>query len=235
MNRIAVIQVRGGINIKRKIKDTLNLLRLYKKNSCTIINDNPSFLGMLDLLKDFITWGELDKDTMILLLKERGRLPGNQRLTEEYIKKTIPGTIKLISDLKKEGKDIYIISGGFEAAIKVFAEHIKVDASHIFSNVLLFDNEGKYKGFDDSNPLSKNHGKKIMLKELAKLGSILFVGDGVTDLEAKEVVDLFVGFGGVKIREVVKNEADLFIEDKTLEKIKDMAVGKQKLDNSGSM
>ena len=74
-----------------------------------------------------------------------------------------------------------------------------------------------------------------MLKELAKLGSILFVGDGVTDLEAKEVVDLFVGFGGVKIREVVKNEADLFIEDKTLEKIKDMAVGKQKLDNSGSM
>jgi len=156
-------------------------------------------------------------------------------LGQEYIKKTIPGTIKLISDLKKEGKDIYIISGGFEAAIKVFAEHIKVDASHIFSNVLLFDNEGKYKGFDDSNPLSKNHGKKIMLKELAKLGSILFVGDGVTDLEAKEVVDLFVGFGGVKIREVVKNEADLFIEDKTLEKIKDMAVGKQKLDNSGSM
>ena len=110
MKRIAVIQVRGGINMKKKVKDTLNLLRLYKKNSCSIISDNPSYIGMLDLIKDFITWGELNKETCALLLKERGRLPGNTKLSEEYIKKSTNLSIDQFADEfinnKKELKDV---------------------------------------------------------------------------------------------------------------------------------
>ena len=71
MNRIAVIQVRGGINIKRKVKDTLNLLRLYRKNSCVIINETLPYMGMLNSIKEFITWGEIDKDTFKLLIEKR--------------------------------------------------------------------------------------------------------------------------------------------------------------------
>lgn len=148
-------------------------------------------------------------------------------LGEQYIKETVPGTKKLIRDLKFLGKDIYIISGGFEAALRVFAQHINIDESHVFSNVLFFDNNGKFNGFDQDNPLSKNHGKRIMLEKLAKMGKTLFIGDGVTDLEGKDVVDLFVGFGGVKVRDIVKKEADIFIEDKTLHRIKDIATGKR--------
>lgn len=110
MNRIAVIQVRGGINIKRKIKDTLNLLRLYKKNSCTILNETPSFVGMLESIKEFITWGEIDKDTFKLLMEKRGKLPGNQQLTEEYVKKSTNLNLDQFADEfiahKKELKDI---------------------------------------------------------------------------------------------------------------------------------
>lgn len=146
-------------------------------------------------------------------------------LGQEYINKTLPGVKKLIQDLKKEGKEVYIISGSFEAALRIFAKHIDVDESHVFSNVLIFDEKGKYKSFDQNNPLSKNHGKKIMLEKLAKMGKTLFVGDGVTDLEAKDVVDLFVGFGGVKVRNIVKKEADVFIKNKTLREIKNFAIG----------
>jgi phosphoserine phosphatase len=37
------------------------------------------------------------------------------------------------------------------------------------------------------------------------------VGDGVSDLEAKPEVDLFVGFGRYVVRERVKREAAVFI------------------------
>jgi len=144
----------------------------------------------------------------------------------QYIEREVPGTKELVTKLKKLRKKVFIISGGFDSAIKIFASHIGVKKSNVLCNSLLFDKSGKYRGFDNSNPLSKNHGKKIVLKQITKLGSTVFVGDGVTDLEAKNVVDLFVGFGGVKVREVVKRESDIFIDDNTLLRMKDIAIGK---------
>jgi phosphoserine phosphatase len=38
------------------------------------------------------------------------------------------------------------------------------------------------------------------------------VGDGISDLESQNEVDMFIGFGGVVIREVVKNSAQHFVE-----------------------
>ena len=42
-------------------------------------------------------------------------------------------------------------------------------------------------------------------------GKAAFVGDGVSDLEAKPAVDLFIGFGGVVVRPRVKENADLYV------------------------
>lgn len=110
MNRIAVIQIRGGIGIKDKIKNTLNLLRLFKKNSCVIINETPSFMGMLNSLKDYVTWGEINKETFRLLLEKRGRLPGNMLITEEYLKKSVNLSFDQFAEQfltnKKELKDV---------------------------------------------------------------------------------------------------------------------------------
>ena len=47
-------------------------------------------------------------------------------------------------------------------------------------------------------------------------GRAAFVGDGVTDLETKPVVDLFIGFGGVAVRPKVKENAGVYVEDKDL-------------------
>lgn len=110
MNKIAIIQVRGGIGMKKSIKDTLNLLKLYKKNSCVIINSNPAYMGMIDLIKDFVTWGEIDKETFKLLLEKRGRLPGNEKLTEEYLKKSTNLSFEQFAEQfindKKQLKDV---------------------------------------------------------------------------------------------------------------------------------
>jgi phosphoserine phosphatase len=39
------------------------------------------------------------------------------------------------------------------------------------------------------------------------------VGDGATDMQAKPPADLFIGYGGVVVREAVRDGADLFVTD----------------------
>jgi large subunit ribosomal protein L30 len=82
----AAIRVRGKVNIKPDIKKTLQLLNLTKANHCVILNDKPTVKGMLQVVKDYITWGEVEKDILTKLIKERGRLVGDKEISEDYLK-----------------------------------------------------------------------------------------------------------------------------------------------------
>ena len=57
---IAAIRVRGRTGIKKDIADTLDMLRLTRINHAVLIEENPSYKGMLQKAKDYITWGEVD-------------------------------------------------------------------------------------------------------------------------------------------------------------------------------
>ncbi len=70
--RLAAIRVRGLTGIRNKVKDTLKMLRLYKKNYCCVIPNTPAYTGMLKKTKDYITWGELDEETFKMLVEKRG-------------------------------------------------------------------------------------------------------------------------------------------------------------------
>ena len=85
MSRIAVVRIRGNCKIRNDREDTLKMLRLYKKNNCVVLSNKPVFIGMLEKVQDFITWGEIDKSTFKDLIKKRGRLPCNKQLTEKYL------------------------------------------------------------------------------------------------------------------------------------------------------
>lgn len=39
------------------------------------------------------------------------------------------------------------------------------------------------------------------------------VGDGATDMQARPPADLFIGYGGIVVRDAVKKGADWFITD----------------------
>ena len=80
---IAAIRVRGRTGIRKDIEDTLKMLKLTRINHAVIIEDNPSYKGMLQKAKDYITWGEVDADSVTSLISKRGKLPGNVKLTEE--------------------------------------------------------------------------------------------------------------------------------------------------------
>ncbi len=82
----AIIRVRGIVNVNPDIKRTLELLRLKKVNHCTLLEENKVYKGMLQMVKDYTTWGELDKETLPKLIKSRGMLVGDKQITEEYLK-----------------------------------------------------------------------------------------------------------------------------------------------------
>lgn len=69
--KLAVVRVRGQQGIRKDIKDTLNMLRLYDKNSCIVIDNTPSKFGMIKKVKDYTTYGEIDDDTYKLLIEKR--------------------------------------------------------------------------------------------------------------------------------------------------------------------
>lgn len=85
----AVIRIRGKIGIKKEIEDTLRMLRLNSVNNCVVVPENPSFKGMIEKVKDYVTYGEIDKETLIAMLKKRLRLEGNRRLDEKNLKEII--------------------------------------------------------------------------------------------------------------------------------------------------
>jgi large subunit ribosomal protein L30 len=82
----AVIRIRGSVNLRKEIKDTLKMLRLNAPNNCVIIPETPDYKGMLEVVKDCVTWGEIDRETLIELLKKRLRLKGNKRVDEKALK-----------------------------------------------------------------------------------------------------------------------------------------------------
>ncbi len=81
---LVVVRVRGLSDISQEIKDTLNMLRVTRNCHATLIDDRPAYLGMLRKAQNCVTWGEISKENVALLLKERGRLVGDKRLTDEY-------------------------------------------------------------------------------------------------------------------------------------------------------
>ena len=81
-----IVQVRGVVNVRRDIKDTLRMLRLHHINHCVLVPDTPENLGMIRKVKDYVAYGEVDQATVETLLQTRGRVTGNQPLTDEYIR-----------------------------------------------------------------------------------------------------------------------------------------------------
>lgn len=108
--KIAIVRVRGSAEQRKAVNDTFKMLRLYRKNHCVVVPSNPAYTGMIKKVKDHSTWGEIDEKTFKELLLKRGRLPGNKKLTPEYIKEktklTIDEFVKEFFAGKKELKDI---------------------------------------------------------------------------------------------------------------------------------
>ncbi len=129
-----------------------------------------------------------------------------------YIERVEPSALETIEKVKELGWTPAIISGGYCPVIRPFAKWLGIET--IEAVELHFDEKGNYTGFDEDHPNTRNGGKPKIIEALRKAGKVervVMVGDGISDLETKPVVDLFVGFGGYVSRERVRREAEAFV------------------------
>lgn len=84
---LAVVRVRGLSSIFREVKETMKMLHLERNYHATLVDNRPAYLGMLKKAQNYVAWGEISKETLSLLLKKRGRLVGDKKLTDEYAQK----------------------------------------------------------------------------------------------------------------------------------------------------
>jgi large subunit ribosomal protein L30 len=68
-------------------RETLQMLHLTRNNYAVLIDDRPSYLGMLKAARDYITYGEASKELVAMMIREKGRLEGDKKLTDEYAQK----------------------------------------------------------------------------------------------------------------------------------------------------
>jgi len=71
---IAVIRIAGMTGINKKIAETLDRLKLRRKYVCVLIDEsNKEMMGMINKVKDFVAYGNINKETEDELVKARGK------------------------------------------------------------------------------------------------------------------------------------------------------------------
>lgn len=137
-----------------------------------------------------------------------------ESVAQLYLDTIVPGVPEVIAGLKADGWTPVIVSGGFAPLIEPLAKALGID--HVEAVPLYFDADGNYAGYGSDYPTTRNGGKPEIIREWKSAllpEAVVMVGDGVSDLESKTEVDLFIGFGGVIPRDAVRKGADVWLED----------------------
>jgi phosphoserine phosphatase len=151
-----------------------------------------------------------------------------RRIAQAYRDTQVPDAKETIAALRFAGCQVYIVSGGLLPAVQDFARSLGLASRHVRAVPITFDQlSGKWWRYDldryggnpderyldlPPTPLIETQGKRTIIAEISGgERKTMLVGDGITDLEARDAVKLFVGFGGVVQRQRVAREAEVFI------------------------
>ncbi len=131
-----------------------------------------------------------------------------------YLATVVPGAVEMIQKMKDDGWLPVILSGGFAPLIQPLARHLGID--HVEAVPINFNNDGSYKGYGADYPTTRNLGKNEVIREWQQAllpERVMMMGDGMSDLETKPDVDIFIGFGGVVARPKVASGCDYWLTD----------------------
>ncbi len=100
----AVVRLRGTPGLSKKVRDTLEMLRLKAVNNCVLVPETPDYKGMLEVVRHTVTWGEIEKETLVELLKKRLRSEGDKKVDENTLKQLTGYGFEELADALLSGK-----------------------------------------------------------------------------------------------------------------------------------
>ena len=71
---IAIIRIAGMVKVSKGVESTLDRLRLRRKYSCVIVDENKETKGMIERVRSSVAYGKIDDKTLIELVEERGQM-----------------------------------------------------------------------------------------------------------------------------------------------------------------
>lgn len=86
MASYAIIRVRGQSKVNYNIQHTMDLLGVNRANHCCVVPQTPTTTGMVNVVKDYCTFGIVSEETLNEMLVKRGMTTGDNPLTDEYVK-----------------------------------------------------------------------------------------------------------------------------------------------------
>ncbi len=201
--------------------------------------------GRVGLLTNKAMDGELDlADVYGKRLKAIKPTRAQLKAVEErYWETVVEDAQEVIAALHFLGKHVFIISGGLIDAVKGFGRRLGVDPERIRAVELEYNElSGRWWDYHepqaqqartyldyDEGPLTVSSGKSRIISDLAGdlRGRRLMIGDGASDLSTQDLVDLFVGYGGVVARETVMQASKVFILTESLAPVLPLAAGRR--------
>lgn len=79
---IAIVRITGDVGLNKEIRETFERLKLRRKYSCIVLEPSAEQEGMIDKLRNFVAFGEINPETIKKLNEIRGnkKNPGFFRL-----------------------------------------------------------------------------------------------------------------------------------------------------------
>ena len=100
---LAVIRIRGPAGVRKENEYTMESLRLNRVNHLVLLSEENSLKAMLKKIESYVTWGEINQETLERLLQKRALSSGNIKVNETFLKeKKINSFKNLVEKLMKE-------------------------------------------------------------------------------------------------------------------------------------
>lgn len=125
MVKIIAVRIRGSVDVPGKVKDTLYLLKLRKKFVAAVLEKSKENMGMIDKVKDYIAFGDLDPETFKQLLMKRARKQGDKpieiggKALDDFIKKFMENKADFAEIKIKPFFRLHPPKGGFKKSIRL--------------------------------------------------------------------------------------------------------------------
>ncbi len=77
---IAIIRITGLVEVPSGVQEALFRLHLRHKYNATLVHENSSMAALLKKVRNFVAYGQIDKETLVALLTKRSKSVSSKKI-----------------------------------------------------------------------------------------------------------------------------------------------------------